>query len=146
MTRLFGRIVDERLRENSRYAAAIMLGVTQVLLAVAVFVRLYVHGQPDAEIADFRAVLFISVFGFVILQLLLGGILPKPTPKGALAAYLVLTGLVAGGCLIIYGLPPAVAWKSTWLPALLGPALFVGIYWITAIAGEALVNARMGRE
>jgi hypothetical protein len=146
MTRLFGQMVDERSRENSRYAAAIMLGVTQVLLAVAVFVRLYVHGQPDAEIADFRAVLAISVFGFVILQLLLGGVLPKPTPKGALVAYLLLAGLVTGGCLIIYGIPPAVEWKSTWLPALLGPALFVGIYWITAIAGDAWVNARIGRD
>jgi len=143
MTRLFGNVIDERSRQNSRYAAAIWLGVTQVLLAAAIFVRLYVHGQADSEIADFKAILGISVFGFIALQLLLGGVLPVPTRKGALLAYVSLTALVVSGCLMIYGIPPAVEWRSTWLPALLGPALFVGVYWLTALVGQAIVNAKM---
>ena len=65
--------IDERSRAAAGHAAGIWLGVTQVLLAGVVFYRLYVLGQPDEEIRDFQAVLGISLFGFIALQLFLGG-------------------------------------------------------------------------
>ena len=79
---------DERLRSSTRYAAAIWLGVTQVLLAGVVFYRLYVLGQPDEQIRDFQTVLAISIFGYLALQLFLGGVMPVPTWKGAIVMYL----------------------------------------------------------
>ena len=54
---------DERTRSHTRYAAALCLGVTQILFASVFFYRLYVVGQPDAEMRDFQAVFGISVFG-----------------------------------------------------------------------------------
>ena len=138
-----GLQIDERSRANTRYAAAIWLGVTQVLLAGVVFYRLYVLGQPDEEIRDFQAVLAISLFGYIALQLYLGGVLPVPTLKGAVIGYLVLMGLVVGGCLLIYGVPPAEDWASTWLPATLGPAIIVGLYYLVAWLGRRRVDRQI---
>ena len=132
--------IDERVRSSVGRAAAIWLGVTQILLAGVIFYRLYVTGQPDSEIRDFQAVLAISLLGHMALQLFLGGILPVPTKKGLLVAYLVLAGVIAGVCLLMYGVPAASEWKSTWLPALVGPALFVGFYWLLARLGKWRVD------
>ena len=132
--------IDERTRSNTRYAAAIWLGVTQILLAGVVFYRLYVLGQPDEQVRDFQAVLGISVFGYLALQLFLGGVMPNPTWRGALVSYLVLTFSIVTGCLVIYGWPPLSDWTSTWLPALLGPAILVGVYVLAARLGQRRIE------
>ncbi len=137
--------IDERTRENARYAAAIWLGVTQVLLAGVVFYRLYVLGQPDHEIRDFQFVLAVSLFGYIGMQLYLGGIFPVPTLKGLVVGYLLLMGVVVGGSLAIHGLPPAEDWANTWLPALLGPALMVGLYYLVAWLGKRRIERRIGK-
>lgn len=135
--------IDERVRSSARWAAAIWLGVTQVLLAGVIFYRLYVLDQPDAELRDFQAVLAVSIFGFIGMQLLLGGVFPTPTWKGALIGYLVLMGIIAGGCLLIFGVPPIEDWASTWLPAVLGPALFIGLYWLVAWLGKRRLDRQI---
>jgi phosphoglycerol transferase MdoB-like AlkP superfamily enzyme len=143
---LFQRLqIDERTRSTSRYAAAIWLGVTQVLLAGVVFYRLYVLGQADEEIRDFQSVLAISLFGYAALQLFLGGVMPIPTWKGAIVSYLVLTGLISGVCLAIYGWPQATEWTVTWLPALLGPALMIGAYMLVARLGRWRIDRQLER-
>ncbi len=128
--------IDERARSNTRYAATLWLGVTQVLLAGVVFYRLYALGQPDEQIRDFQAVLGISIFGYLALLLFLGGMIPIPTWRGVLVSYLVLSFVVVTTCLTIYGWPQASEWSSTWLPALLGPALFVIAYILVARLGQ----------
>jgi hypothetical protein len=128
--------IDERTRSNARYAAALWLGVTQILLAGVIFYRLYVLGQPDEEIRDFKVVFGISIFGGLALQLFLGGIMPTLTWRGGIAAYVTLTSFVVTGCLIIYGWPQPDEWANTWLPALLGPALIVGAYALVARLGR----------
>jgi len=128
--------IDERVRSNAGRAAAIWLGVTQVMLTGVVFYRVLVLGQPDSEIRDFQAVLAISVFGYFALQLFLGGLFPVLTWKGMLTGYLVLAALVVGGCILAFGLPPAEEWKDTWLPAAVGPAVVVGLYSLVAWLGE----------
>ena len=135
--------IDERTRSTTRYAAAIWLGVTQVLLAGVVFYRLYVMGQPDEEIRDFQSVLAISLFGYAALQLFLGGVMPVPTWKGAVVSYLVLTALVSGVCLAIYGWPQPAEWADTWLPALLGPALLIGAYMLVARLGQWRIERQL---
>ena len=62
--------IDERQRETTRYAAAIWLGVTQLLLVGVIFYRLYILGQPDSEIRDFQAVLAISIVGYMAVACL----------------------------------------------------------------------------
>lgn len=136
---------DERARNSSRFAAAIWLGVTQVLLAGVVFYRLYVLGQPDEQIRDFQAVLAISLFGYVALQLYLGGVMPIPTLKGALVAYVILTAIIVAGCLAIYGWPQASEWTNTWLPSLLGPALLIAAYWLIARLGHWRIERQIGK-
>jgi phosphoglycerol transferase MdoB-like AlkP superfamily enzyme len=137
------RLTDERARSNTRYAAAIWLGVTQVLLAGVVFYRLYVLGQPDAEIRDFQAVLAISLFGYMGLQLFLGGVMPVLSWKGLLGAWAVLAGVITLGCLAIYGWPAADEWANTWLPALLGPAIMVLAYGAIARLGQWRIDRQI---
>lgn len=135
--------IDERTRSTTRYAAAIWLGITQVLLAAVIFYRLYVLGQPDEEIRDFQAVFGVSVFGHVALQLFLGGVMPTPTWRGALTAYLMLTFFIVAGCLMIYGWPQPAEWANTWLPVLLGPALLVCGYALVARLGQWRVERQI---
>jgi phosphoglycerol transferase MdoB-like AlkP superfamily enzyme len=136
---------DERTRSSTRYAAAIWLGVTQVLLAGVVFYRLYVLGQPDEQIRDFQAVLAISIFGYLALQLFLGGVMPIPTWKGAITMYLILAGAIVTVCLLINGWPQASEWASTWLPSLLGPAILVGAYVLAAHLGHRRIERQLER-
>lgn len=137
--------IDERMRSNTRYAAAVWLGVTQILLAGVIFYRLYVLGQPDAEIRDFQIVMVISIFGFLALQLFLGGVMPIPTWRGALAVYLALTFVIVTVCLIIYGWPRRDEWASTWLPALSGPALILFGYVLVARLGHWRVERQINK-
>ena len=135
--------IDERVRTNAGRAAAIWLGVTQLLLAGVVFYRLFILGQPDGEIRDFQAVLAVSLFGYMGLQLYLGGLLPVLTWKGMLVGYLGLGAVVTGGCILALGVPAAEDWATTWLPAVIGPAVFVGLYALTAWLGERRLERQM---
>jgi phosphoglycerol transferase MdoB-like AlkP superfamily enzyme len=137
--------IDERMRSNTLYAAAIWLGVTQLMLVGVIFYRLYVLDQPDAEIRDFQAVMAISLFGYLALQLFLGGVMPIPTWRGALAVYLALTSIIVTVCLIIYGWPKPEEWASTWLPAVSGPALLVCGYVLVARLGQWRVERQIER-
>lgn len=138
--------IDERTRSNSRYAAAIWLGVTQLMLVGVIFYRLYILGQPDEEIRDFQAVMAISLFGYIAIQLVLGGVMPTLTWRGTLLSYLVLTSAIVTGCLFFYGWPRADEWANTWLPSLLGPAIMVGVYAIVARLGQWNIERRLGPE
>jgi len=130
------RRVDERVQADVRNAAALVLGITQALLAGVILYRLYVLGQPDEQIRDLQAVLGISVFGFIAVQLFLGGAMPVPTWRGMLAGYLILTALVSGACLLIYGVPARGDWANTWLPATAGPAVLILTYALIAHLGK----------
>jgi phosphoglycerol transferase MdoB-like AlkP superfamily enzyme len=137
--------IDERKRETTRYAAAIWLGITQLLLVGVIFYRLYVLGQPDEQIRDFQAVLAISLFGYIGLQLFLGGVMPIPTWKGAVVSYLVLAGVITAVCLAIYGWPKASQWANTWLPTLLGPAILILGYMAVARLGHWRIERQIER-
>lgn len=136
-------VIDERIRANAGRAAWAWLGVTQVLLAGVVFYRLLVLGQADSEIRDIQTVLAISLLGHIAMQLYMGGLFPVLTWKGMLAAYLVLFALISAGSIFAMGLPAPEEWKTTWLPAALGPALVVGLYSLVAWLGERRVERLM---
>ena len=138
--------LDERAVSTTRYAAAIWLGVTQILLAGVLFYRLYVLGQPDEELRDFQAVLAISLFGYLGLQLFLGGVMPALTWKGAIILWAILAGTIAIVSIDIHGWPAPAEWSSTWLPGLLGPALLVGAYALFAWLGQHRIERLIERE
>ena len=137
--------IDERQRETTRYAAAIWLGVTQLLRVGVIFYKLYVLGQPDEQIRDFQTVLGISIFGYLGLQLFLGGIMPIPTWKGAVVFYVALAGAITAVCLAIYGWPQPQDWANTWLPALAGPAILVIAYIVIARLGHWRIDRQIER-
>mgnify|MGYP001828856224 CR=1 FL=1 len=65
--------------------------------------------------------------------------------KGAIAVWAVLAGLITVVCLAIYGWPQAHEWANTWLPALLGPALLVGVYMLIARLGQRRIERQLDR-
>jgi len=141
---MFNRFnIDERSRQTATRSAYFFLHITQLLLAGVIFYRLYILGQPDGELRDFQLVLGFSIFGYMGTQLYLGGILPVINLKGALIVYGILTGLVAGVSLIAYGIPPLSDWANTWLPALLGPAILVGLYALLAWLGKRRIERQI---
>jgi len=131
---------DERSHQINGMIAQVFLGLTQIFLAVIVFYRLYVVGQPDAELNDLRLLLAFSIFGYIAARLFYGGILPELSWKPALIAYTGLAGLITVVCLLIYGWPAPADWAVTWLPTLLGPAIIVGLYALVAYLGKRRVE------
>jgi hypothetical protein len=131
---------DERSHQINGMIAQVFLGLTQIFLAAILFYRLYVLGQPDAQLNDLRLLLAFSIFGYIAARLFFGGILPELSWKPALIAYAALAGLITVVCLLIYGWPAPADWAVTWLPALLGPAIIVGLYALVAYLGKRRVE------
>lgn len=143
---LFDSNRDERSSLQTGRCAVVFLGITQILLLLLMLRRRYMLGQPSAEIWDIQAVLLISIFGYIGARLYLGGALPALSLKGAAVAYFVLAGLVTAGSLAIHGVPHPSNWASTWLPALLGPAILVGLYSLIAYMGKRRIDGMMGSD
>jgi len=127
---------DERTEQIAGRSAAIALGLTQVALCATLLIRLYVHDQPDAEVRDLQLVLFGSIFVYFALRSFLGGIMPVPTWRQALVAYAILTAVLFVILSLWLGLPDLSEWTTNILPAVLGPAIIVGAYWLVAALGK----------
>jgi prepilin signal peptidase PulO-like enzyme (type II secretory pathway) len=128
--------IDERSQQVAGQSATVMLGLTQVALGVVLLVRLYVFDQPDAELRDFQWVLLGSIVGYFALRSFLGGIMPVPTMKQAVLAYLGMTLFLFVVLSLWLGLPDLSDWTNNVLPAILGPAIVVGGYWLIAALGK----------
>ncbi|MCA9901604.1 MAG: hypothetical protein H6654_13740 [Ardenticatenaceae bacterium] len=131
---------DERSQQVAGQSAMIMLGLTQVALGVILMVRLYVFDQPDAELRDIQWVLLGSIVGYFALRSFLGGIMPVPTMKQAALAYLGMTVFLFVVLSLWLGLPDLADWTNNVLPAILGPAIIVGGYWLIAALGKRRVE------
>ena len=131
---------DERSQQVAGQSAMIMLGLTQVALGVVLLVRLYVFDQPDAELRDIQWVLLGSIVGYFALRSFLGGIMPVPTPKQAVLAYLGLTLFLFVVLSLWLGLPDLSEWTTNILPAILGPGIIVGGYWLIAALGKRRIE------
>jgi uncharacterized membrane protein HdeD (DUF308 family) len=132
--------IDERSQQVAGQSATVMLGLTQVALGVVLLVRLYVFDQPDAELRDFQWVLLGSIVGYFALRSFLGGIMPVPTMKQAVLAYLGMTLFLFVVLSLWLGLPDLSDWTNNVLPAILGPAIIVGGYWLIAALGKRRVE------
>ena len=135
--------IDERSRETSMSVSLIWLVLTQLSLAVVLFYRSEFLGQPDAQILDFKIILGISLIGYFLSQALLGGALPSPTIKGGIVLYVLLTFMICLVSLLVHGWPAADEWATTWLPALVGPAVLIGGYMFALFLGNWFLDRRM---
>ncbi|MFZ1397165.1 MAG: hypothetical protein WAS33_09730 [Candidatus Promineifilaceae bacterium] len=132
--------IDERSQQVAGQSATVMLGLTQVALGMVLLVRLYVFDQPDAELRDFQWVLLGSIVGYFALRSFLGGIMPVPTMKQAILAYVGMTVFLFVVLSLWLGLPDLSDWTNNVLPAILGPAIIVGGYWLIAALGKRRVE------
>ena len=132
--------IDERAQQVAGHSAMIALGATQAALGIVLLVRLYVFNQPDGELRDIQWVLFSSIVGYFALRSFLGGIMPVPTVKQAIGAYLSITISLFVVLSIWLGLPDLSDWTNNILPAVLGPAIIVGGYWLIAALGKRRVE------
>ena len=132
--------IDERSQVVAGQSAMIMLGLTQVALGAVLMIRLYVFDQPDAELRDIQWVLLGSIVGYFALRSFLGGIMPVPTMKQAILAYLSMTVFLFVVLSLWLGLPDLSDWTNNVLPAILGPAIIVGGYWLIAALGKRRVE------
>jgi len=132
--------IDERSQVVAGQSAMIMLGLTQVALGAVLMIRLYVFDQPDAELRDIQWVLLGSIVGYFALRSFLGGIMPVPTMKQAILAYLGMTVFLFAVLSLWLGLPDLSDWTNNVLPAILGPAVIVGGYWLIAALGKRRVE------
>lgn len=132
--------IDERSQQVAGQSATVMLGLTQVALGVVLLVRLYVFDQPDAELRDFQWVLLGSIVGYFALRSFLGGIMPVPTMKQAVLAYVAMVVFLFVVLSLWLGLPDLSEWTNNVLPAILGPAIIVGGYWLIAALGKRRVE------
>ena len=132
--------IDERSQVVAGQSAMIMLGLTQVALGAVLMIRLYVFNQPDAELRDIQWVLLGSIVGYFALRSFLGGIMPVPTMKQAVLVYLGMTVFLFVVLSLWLGLPDLSDWTNNVLPAILGPAIIVGGYWLIAALGKRRVE------
>jgi hypothetical protein len=135
--------VDERTQQVAGQSAMIMLGLTQVALGAIILIRLYVRDQPDAELRDVQIVLLGSIVGYFILRSFLGGIMPVPTLRQAVTAYVLMVGGLFVVLSLWLGLPDLSAWTTNVLPVVLGPALIVAGYWIIAALGRWRIERQL---
>ena len=131
---------DERSQQVAGQSAMIMLGLTQVALGAVLMIRLYVFDQPDAELRDIQWVLLGSIVGYFVLRSFLGGIMPVPTMKQAILAYVGLVVFLFVVLSLWLGLPDLSEWTNNVLPAILGPAIIVGGYWLIAALGKRRIE------
>lgn len=131
---------DERSQQVAGQSAMIMLGLTQTALGVILLIRLYVLDQPDSELRDIQWVLLGSIVGYFVLRSFLGGIMPVPTLKQAVLAYLGMTFGLFVILSVWLGLPDLSEWTTNILPAIAGPAIIVGGYWLIAALGKRRIE------
>jgi hypothetical protein len=134
---------DERTQQVAGHSAMIMLGVTQVALGVILAIRLYVFDQPDAQVRDIQIVLFGSILGYFVLRSFIGGVMPVPTLRGAVAIYLAMVTFLFVVLTLWLGWPDLSEWTTNILPVVTGPALVVAGYWTIASLGRRRIEREM---
>lgn len=137
---------DERTQQVSGQSATIILGLTQVALGTVLMVRLYVFNQPDQELRDIQWVLLGSIVGYFALRSFLGGTIPVPTLKQAVAAYVGMVVFLFVVLSLWLGLPDLNDWTNNVLPVVLGPAVAVLGYWAIAAMGRRRLEREISEQ
>ncbi len=128
--------IDERTEAVSGKLAFIFLGLTQVGLLGAIFYQRYVRGLPPVYYNDLAVVFAVSVLGYWLCSLYLGGVLPQLSMRSLLSAYFIFVLSIGIPHTLIRGLPQDGEWGNRLLVILGGPAVLIGGYALVAALGK----------
>ncbi len=131
---------DERSQQVAGQSAMIALGLTQVALGIILFYRLYVLGQPGEEVRDLQGLLFGSIVIYFVFRSFIGGLMPVPTFKQGVLAYVGMVIFLFAVLSIWLGLPDLTEWTNNILPTILGPAIIVIGYWLISALGRRRIE------
>ncbi len=128
--------IDERTSQTAGRISTFTLTFTQMGLLGIILYRAYVLKQPDENLRDMQAVLFLSIFGQLFASLYFGGHFPvfdiKTLGKIYLAFVIGLTVILS----LWLGVPQLSEWSTTILPVVVGPAILLGLYHLFAQWGQ----------
>ena len=128
--------IDERSEFISGKVSFIFLGLTQGGMLIAIMVQRYVFQRSPAYYNDLAILLGISIIGYWITSLYLGGVLPELSIKTIIGSYLIYVLSIAVPYSLIRGLPGQDEWIRWVLMIFVGPAVLIGSYAITAALGK----------
>ena len=136
-------LFDERTLNLNARISQVTLVLTQLGLLGIILFRVYYLGQPDESLNDLRILLGISIFGTLFATLFFGGMLPRIKFKTILLIYLGFVGFLIIVLSIWLGLPDLNNWQNNLLPAVIGPAILLGAYWLFAWLGEKRIEKQI---
>lgn len=136
--------MDERTERLNGQISFLILMLTQIAVAGAIFYKRYIQGLDVEYYQTFSAILAASMFIYWGLRLYLSGILPVISWQALLGIYVALVLAISIPSALIHGLPTAQNWDSTILPAAGGPAVIVIGYWLIAYFGKRRLDKEIG--
>lgn len=134
---------DERSELISGKISFIFLGLTQAGIFIAIFYQRYVMGRAPDYYNDLAILFGISVIGYWLFSLYLGGVLPALSIRLTLAGYLFLVLMIGLPHTIIRGFPEGNEWIQRALIIFGGPAILVGGYSLVAALGKRRLDRLM---
>jgi hypothetical protein len=137
--------IDERAELVSGKLSFIFLGLTQAGLLSAIFYQRYIQGLPPAYYNDLAVIFGVSVLGYWLFSLYLGGVLPMISRRSIVAAYLYLVLAIGLPHTLIRGLPQGAELVDRLLIIFGAPAILVGGYALVAALGKRRLD-RMTRS
>lgn len=136
--------MDERAEQLNGRISFFILMLTQAGVGLLIGYRRYVLNSDPASYSGFTSLLLVSVMSYWVFRLYLSGILPVISWKRMLLIYLAAVSIISVPSAIMHGLPTAENWQNTILPAALGPALVLALYWLIAYLGKRRLDKVLG--
>lgn len=136
--------MDERAEQLNGRISFFILMLTQAGVGLLIGYRRYVLNSDPASYSGFTSLLLVSMMSYWAFRLYLSGILPVISWKRMLLIYLAAVSIISVPSAIMHGLPTAENWQNTILPAALGPALVLALYWLIAYLGKRRLDKVLG--
>ena len=136
--------MDERAEQLNGRISFFILMLTQAGVGLLIGYRRYLLNSDPASYSGFTSLLLVSMMSYWAFRLYLSGILPVISWKRMLLIYLAAVSIISVPSAIIHGLPTAENWQNTILPAALGPALVLALYWLIAYLGKRRLDKVLG--
>ena len=132
--------LDERSEFISGKLSFIFLGLTQAGMLIAIFLQRYLFQRPPAYYNDIAIILGISIIGYWLTSLFLGGVLPELSAKSIIGSYIIYVLSIAVPYTLIRGFPDQDEWIRWMLVIFGGPAVLIGGYGVVAALGKRRLN------
>lgn len=138
--------IDEQTDALSGRIAVIFLGLTHIALFLSLVLQRYLQDRPPEYYNDVAIILALSWLGFWGTCLFMGGFLPTLTFPRLLAIYLLIVLSIGIPHTILHGWPEADEWFRRVLAIFVVPAIFVGLYALTAYLGKKRLDKMISSD